>query len=176
MFKKRGWEHLDGDALAKSLYVPGTPLMRLLKKEFGAGVIGAGGCLDTKRLGEIVFPDPGRRAVLNRMVHPRLLRLLKTKVRQVRARGGSLVADLPVYFEMGAPELGMPIVLVQAPERVRIERLTAMGVPVGRARARARALRFGAAERRASAAVLDGTLPAGENLTLLKRKLGLRIR
>lgn len=168
---KAGWIHLDGDQLAKSLYKPGSGLMRQLVKEFGTRILRQQGFLDAHALGEIVFSSPARLKALNRLVHPRFLRALRVEVRRARAAGRAMVADVPVYFELGAPELGLPVVLVTAPLRIRLARLKAMGLPPRRAAQRARSLRFGAAERRRADAVIDGSQAPAQTWADLQRFL-----
>ncbi len=171
---KDGWDHLDGDRLAKGLYVPGSALMRDLAKVFGKTVVGSQGQLDAQRLGEIVFPSPTRLKALNRIVYPRFTRALNRALKEARRQGRRLVADVPIYFDLGAPALGLPVVLVDAPLALRVVRLRALGLAPARAAARARALRFGPAQRAASDLVLDGRRPPGELLKALKAFLKAR--
>jgi dephospho-CoA kinase len=154
--EQQGWERLDGDALAKSLYVPGSGLLRAVAKEFGPNVLKKDGRLDPIRLGEIVFPSLARRRALNRIVYPAFARALRARIAQARRARRKLVADVAVYYDLGAPALGMPVVLLLAPLGVRVERLKAAGLPAGRALARARALSFGPKQRAAADLVLDG--------------------
>jgi dephospho-CoA kinase len=154
---KAGWVHIDGDQLAKSLYKPGSRLMRSLVKEFGARILRPQGFLDAHALGEIVFSSPARMKTLNRLVHPRFLRALRSEIRRARVAGRALVADVPVYFALGAPDLGLPVVLVTAPLGLRLARLRAMGLSAPRASKRARSLRFGRAERKLADQVIDGS-------------------
>lgn len=171
LLEREGWERLDGDALAKTLYVPGSPLLRAMAKKFGKDILRQDGSLDSIRLGEIVFPSLTRRKALNRLVYPRFLRILGARLGAARKRKLRLVADVAVYFDLGAPALGLPVVLVQAPLRTRVQRLKAAGLSPARARARAAALGFGARERALADLVLDGTKAPG---TLLRElKLGL---
>jgi dephospho-CoA kinase len=152
-----GWIHLDGDQLAKSLYKPGSALMRSLVKAFGIRILGKQGFLDAHALGEIVFSSPARLRTLNRLVHPRFLSALRTEIRKARMSRQAMVADVPVYYELGAPDLGLPVVLVLAPLKLRIARLKALGLPPQRAAQRARSLRFGPAERAQADCVIDGS-------------------
>jgi dephospho-CoA kinase len=138
---------------------------------FGGSILKTDGSVDTLRLGEIVFPSLARRQELNRLVYPRFLRALRRGLRDAREARRPVVADVAVYFDLGAPKLGLPVVLVQAPLKVRVQRLRRLGVPAERARARAQALRFGPAERRAADLVLDGTRDAPTLLRALAQGL-----
>jgi dephospho-CoA kinase len=63
--------------------------------------------------------------------------------------------DMAVYFSAGAPRWGAKIILVDAPFKLRVERIQSRGASAPRARTQARALRFGSKERRVADAVLE---------------------
>jgi dephospho-CoA kinase len=181
LLERRGWDRLDGDALAKSLYVPGSALLRSMTKTFGTAILNQDLSLDSQRLGEIVFPNAKKRAALNRLVYPPFIRALRAKLRRASALRRPTVVEVAVYFDLGAPALGLPVVLVSAPMATRVRRLRALGLPAGRALARARALRFGAKEARRADLVLDGAkrprtllLELEQGLAALKPKGGGR--
>src|SRR6185503_17732195 len=44
---RKGWQYLDGDALARKLYVPGSALMKDLLRVFGRGILQADASLNT---------------------------------------------------------------------------------------------------------------------------------
>ncbi|MGH7441700.1 MAG: dephospho-CoA kinase [bacterium] len=169
LLERRSWGRVDGDALAKSLYVPGSPLLRKLGKVFGSKVLRSDGFLDASVLGSVVFPDAGKRVVLNGIVARPFLRLLRARLAQARGLGGNWVVEVAVYFDLGAPDLGVPVALVQAPLKVRVTRLLAMGLDGVRAAARARALHFGATERNRCDLVLDGGRTPAELLRDFER-------
>lgn len=60
----------DADAVAHALYQPGSPLVDALVAAFGQGILNAGGGIDRKALGRIVFDDEAARQYLNAIVHP----------------------------------------------------------------------------------------------------------
>lgn len=167
-FSGRGWKRLDGDGLAKSLYRPGSSLVTSVAKVFGKSVLKPGGVLDTVRLGEIVFPSLAQRRRLNRLVYPAFLEAVRRRLGRHR---GPWVVDMAVYFDAGAPDLGLPVVLLEAPLALRYRRLRAMGLTPARARARAGALRFGRAERARADLRLDGRAPVGVNVKKILRAL-----
>lgn len=171
--ERRGWERLDGDALAKSLYKKGSRLLRDMVRAFGQDILKPDRSLDTVRLGEIVFPSLARRKKLTRLVYPHFERALRAAIAAARRHGQAMVADVPVYFDMGAPHLGVPVVLINAPVAVRVARLMkGRGISAGRARAQAKALSFGTAERKQADLVLDGRKAKPVLLQELTRTLG----
>ena len=169
--ERQGWQRLDGDVLARDLYVPGSALMKALLRIFGREILRADGSLNRVRLGEIVFPSLAQRRRLNALVYPHFLRAVKKAMKLARQRRQRLVADLAVYFDAGAPKLGAPVVIVDAPLDLRVRRLRQRGLSAKRANAQARALRFGGAQRELAALVLDGRMPKPALNRLLSRHL-----
>ena len=168
---RTGWTHLDGDQLAKSLYKPSSRLLAAMVGIFGRRILREDGFLDAHALGEIVFSSPARLKALNRLVYPSFLRALRREIRAAKAHGLRLVADVPVYFDLGAPDLGLPVVLVTAPLVQRIARLKAMGLSPRRAGQRARSLHFGAAERGRADLVIDASKAPSQARAALQRFL-----
>lgn len=125
----RVWESLgatiiDADRLAREAVEPGTPALREIAAEWGPGVLDASGRLDRAALRRIVFTDPEARARLERIVHPAVGALREREYRRATERGEPLiVADIPLLFEVGLADEFDTIVLVDAPESVREQRL-----------------------------------------------------
>jgi dephospho-CoA kinase len=97
--------------------------------------------------------------------------VVKKAMKLARQRRQRLVADLAVYFDAGAPELGAPVVIVDAPVGLRVQRLRQRGLNAARARSQATALKFTRAHRAQAALVLDGRAPKAALQRLLSRHL-----
>ena len=67
-----GCQVLDADAVAHRVMEPGEPAYAAIVDHFGSGILDGEGRIDRTRLGAIVFADPGERAALNAIVHPRV--------------------------------------------------------------------------------------------------------
>jgi dephospho-CoA kinase len=130
---------IDADALAREVVEPGTPALAEITAEFGPEVLTAEGALDRPRLGAIVFADDARLARLNAIVHPRVAE--RTEELMGQAPPDSVVVyDVPLLVENGLAPMYDVVVVVDAPEEVRIARLAAdRGMPEDQARARIRA-------------------------------------
>lgn len=154
---RKGFRWIKGDDVARSLYLPGKPVWRAIRREFGEPYLRAGR-IDRKKLGALVFSSPSALRRLNGIVHPALVR----EIRQRLVKASKACVDMAVYFQAGAPKLGGRIFLVDAPLSLRVARLKRRGMDAARAKAQARALRFGTAERRRCDAVImnAGTLSA----------------
>lgn len=74
----RGARHIDLDAMAKGLYVPGSQLVQSIAEEFGWDVLDEYGAIRSSVLASRAFVNPESIAALNAIVHPVLLDHLST--------------------------------------------------------------------------------------------------
>lgn len=72
LLRELGCQVLDADAVAHRVMEPGEPAYAGIVDHFGPGILDGEGRIDRTRLGAIVFADPGERATLNAIVHPRV--------------------------------------------------------------------------------------------------------
>lgn len=115
---------IDADLLARRAVEPGTPALRAVVGRWGAGVLDAEGRLDRGALRALVFADPAARRELEAIVHPEVARLRAEEYGRLADAGARVaVADIPLLFEVGLQEEFDLVVLVDAPEAVRRERL-----------------------------------------------------
>ena len=150
LFRRWGATVLDADAIVREVQAPGGPVLRAIVERFGAGVLGPDGSLDRPRLRRLVLEDAGAREALERIVHPAVYARRAELAAEAEARGDRvLVSDIPLLFESGAAEAFDVVVLVDAPEAVRLRRLVERrGLGEAEARALIRA-QMPASEKRA---------------------------
>jgi dephospho-CoA kinase len=157
MLAERGAVVIDADAIAREVVEPGTPGYAAVVAEFGDAVV-ADGRLDRAALAKIVFNDDDARARLNAIVHP-LVGARTAALMAATPPDAVVVYDVPLLVESGLAEGYDKVVIVLAPQEVRLERLAARGMPEDDARARM-AKQANDDERRAVAdeiVVNDGT-------------------
>ncbi|MFD3683448.1 dephospho-CoA kinase [Nocardiopsis sp. NPDC058631] len=132
---------VDADAIAREVVEPGTPGLAAVVAEFGEQVLAPGGGLDRPRLGEVVFADEGRLAALNAIVHPLVAQRSAELMEEAVASGVEVVVyDVPLLVENGLGSLYDVVVVVDAPDGVRVERVVEnRGVPREQVWARIRA-------------------------------------
>ncbi|GAB4098859.1 dephospho-CoA kinase [Sinomonas halotolerans] len=150
---ERGAVLVDADVLAREAVAPGSAGLAEVAEAFGPGVLADDGGLDRAALGAIVFADPARRKALNAIVHPRVRARAAEIVAAAEAADPAavIVQDIPLLVETGQAGSFDVVVVVDAPDEVRIARLAArsgMGEDEARARMAAQASR---AERLAAA-------------------------
>lgn len=146
---------VDADRIAREVVEPGTDGLAAVVEAFGEEVLDDDGALDRPALGRIVFGDDEARARLNGILHPR-----------IGARTGELVAaapadavlvhDVPLLVENGMGAAFALVVVVDAPEDVRVERLgRTRGMSEEDARSRIRAQATTASRRAAADVWID---------------------
>jgi len=121
-----GWETVDVDKLAHSLYAPGTGLSQAIFAAFGEGVRHPDGSVDRKALGATVFADATRMKELEALVHPAVHREMDALLERARREGTRLVLEAAILPRR--PEFCRrldAVVAVTAPQALRLERVMA---------------------------------------------------
>ena len=166
LFRRWGATVLDADAIVRELQEPGTAVLRRIAERFGRGILRPDGSLDRPALRRIVMADAGARGELERIVHPAVHARRAELEAEAEARGDRIVvSDIPLLFGSGDPRGFDAVVLVDAPEPVRLRRLMEhRGLSEAEAREMIRAQLPAAAKRAGSHFVIenDGDLAALE--------------
>jgi dephospho-CoA kinase len=125
----RGAEVIDVDAIGRAVIAPGTEGADAVKKRFGT--------TDRGELARVVFSDPGARRALEAISWP----LIEDRLRELVAesRASVVVLDMAVLAQGLARGIYGPVVTVEAPDEVRLQRLVARGMGEDDARARMKA-------------------------------------
>lgn len=164
LLENHGATIIDADILARRAVEPGTTGLSAIRDFFGESVIQSDGRLNRDALRRVVFHDPVARDALNQIVHPAVAALRDVELESARCRGDRIViSDIPLLFETGLEHAFDAVVFVDAPEALRLKRLTEhRGLPAGDARAMMSA-QWPSAEKRARSTFVvdnDGTLDA----------------
>ncbi len=126
LFQRWGATIIDADAIVRELQQPGSPVLARIAERFGASVVRSDGSLDRPVLRRLVMDQAEEREALNRIVHPAVERRRRALLAEARSRGDRIVvSDIPLLFETMDPDAFDAIVLVDAPEEVRLQRLMA---------------------------------------------------
>jgi dephospho-CoA kinase len=113
---------IDADLLAREAVEPGSEGLAEVVRAFGSGVLQDDGALDRAALGALVFADPERRGQLNAIVHPRV-RARAAELMAAASDQAVVVQDIPLLVETGQAASFDVVVVVDAPDEVRIRRL-----------------------------------------------------
>jgi dephospho-CoA kinase len=120
--RERGAVLVDADALAREVVEPGTEGLKQIVAAFGGDVLAPDGKLDRPKLGALVFGDPARLAVLNGIVHP-LVRLRAAAIVAEAGEDAVVVQDIPLLVETGQGSDFHLVLVVDAPEDLRLQRM-----------------------------------------------------
>ncbi|HEV8625468.1 MAG TPA: dephospho-CoA kinase [Acidimicrobiia bacterium] len=150
---RRGAIVIDADAIAREVVEPGEPGLAAVVDRFGPEVLDSEGRLDRPRLAALVFDDAGARADLNAIVHPRVA---AETARRIAAAPSDAVVVIDVPLLVEAARSGYDaVVIVEAPEAVRLERLVGRGMAPDDARRRMSAQASDADRRKVADVILD---------------------
>ena len=129
---------IDADELAHQALEPETPTWREVVKTFGEGILNEDRTVNRRQLGEIVFADEGKRAVLNWIIHPAVGRMWTERVEKLEHEGTAevVVASIPLLYEVAVEKQFDCVVVVGCSERTQITRLAGRGLSEAQARAR----------------------------------------
>ncbi len=150
-----GAEVIEADELGRALMEPGQPVYLGIVRVFGPEVVGPDGRLNRARLAEMAFKQ-GRLQELNGLVHPPVIAAERRWMEQVFARNPAAVAvvESALIFEVerdararGESETVLAdwrrrldrIIVVTAPDELKIARYAARVCPDGAGRAAAEA-------------------------------------
>ena len=119
LFERAGLPLFDADAVVRKLQAAGP-----LVEEIGARFPGTvrGGVLDREKLAAIVLDDPAQLALLEGIVHPKVLDARRRFIAEHSdARG--LLFEIPLLFETGGESEFDVVVVVSAPADVQRARV-----------------------------------------------------
>ena len=122
-FIRRGAAVVDCDALSKSSKVYDEYCIAELQANFGFD-IAPQGVLDRRELARRAFSDPEGKAKLEKVVFPYIMAAIRAEIDCYKAQGKKLILlDAPTLFEAKADRLCSKILVVNAPELVRLDRI-----------------------------------------------------
>jgi dephospho-CoA kinase len=136
MLEARGAVVIDADELARDAIARGTPGFARVVEAFGAEVVGPDGDIDRRRLADVVFRDGALRAQLEAVVHPEVAERFASELERHRDSDRVVVYSVPLLVERGLAGAFDIVVVVEASEATRIERVRGRDMSPGDVRAR----------------------------------------
>lgn len=152
-----GGVRFDADEVLRVATAPGGVALPLIRDVFGPEVFVPDGTLNRVALASIVFSNSAKKAQLEAILHPLVWQEMDRTVQSLSS-DDVLIAEIPLIAETGNHHRFDVVIMVDAPESTRLERLVQnrnMDREDVRARIRAQAKRF---EREAIAHIwIDNT-------------------
>lgn len=114
---------VDADLIAREIVEPGQPALTELGEAFN-GVIRSDGTLDRAELARQAFSSEAGTATLNAITHPRIQERTLQQFEEAREAGAPvLVYDMPLLIENGQTDMVDTVLVVDAPDDLRVQRL-----------------------------------------------------
>jgi len=123
-FQDRGAIVIDADQLARCAVEPGSRGLERVVELFGNDLLTPDGQLDRKHLATLVFADPGKRILLEGILHPEIKQLAETRIAQAAESGQRIVFYMaPLLIEAGVTDRVDEVWVVTVRPEVQLERL-----------------------------------------------------
>lgn len=142
---------VDADQLAREVLSPLHPVYEAVLKNFGADLALPDGSLDRRLLARRAFSSPESTLLLNSLTHPAISALAWERLKSA-PQGTCALYDVPLLTTYEDASLFDAVIMVSAPEEVRLRRLISRGLGEEDARARIRS-QISDSERRKLASI-----------------------
>lgn len=124
-FSEAGALIIDADKISREVVSKGTTGYDEILSFFGRTILLPDGEIDRKRLGEIIFNDPEKKAHLDSIVHPRVFERSAEMIAQIATHtpDAVVILDIPLLLEAGMGSDLAEVIVVYVPEITQLERL-----------------------------------------------------
>jgi dephospho-CoA kinase len=166
LFAGHGVTVIDADVISHALTAPGGAALAPIAEAFGAEILAADGALDRAALRERVFADPAARRRLEGILHP----MIRARMQAALAAdtGPYALLAIPLLVETGQTTLADRVLVVDAPEALRIARV---GRRSGLAPEQVRRIMASQASREARLAAADDVIDNSGDLDALRPRI-----
>jgi dephospho-CoA kinase len=125
LFQACGATIIDADQLARDVVKPGKPAWKEINRQFGDGVFHSNKTLNRQALGQVVFQNPSKLNILQKIIHPRVAR---EQAAQMKAIGKAnpravIIYDAALLIEAGAHRRMDHVIVVKADRATQISRV-----------------------------------------------------
>lgn len=123
LFAQLGAVVIDADQLAREVVEPGQPALQEIAATFGPDMILPDGRLDRPKLAGIIFADPGKRARLDAITHPRIRTRMDELIKLRRSGTGVLIVDIPLLYENQRTDSVEKVIVVWVDPQTQLARI-----------------------------------------------------
>jgi dephospho-CoA kinase len=127
-FAKLGCAVIDADKIAHELLDKGDVKSKIVNS-FGEAVLDCNGEIDRKKLAELVFADADKLSLLNKIIHPPVLKRAEELIERYNGqdRIKAIVLDMPLLVEVGWDKRCDMLIFVDCNLQLRVDRARKMG-------------------------------------------------
>ena len=95
-FKRLGAKTISADKLARDVVKAGKPAWKRIVASFGRDILGSANAINRRKLAALVFNDPRKRKLLEKITHPEIIALI---IKRMKASKRHIVVEAPLLFE-----------------------------------------------------------------------------
>jgi dephospho-CoA kinase len=125
ILKKAGAVIIDADRIARDVVKKGLPAYQKIIDTFGDKVVSPDGEIDRGVLGDIIFNDPQKKQLLNRIAHPYVSKETNLQLKHIEKTHPNtiVILDIPLLLEAQMHKNLYEVIVVYVPEHTQIKRL-----------------------------------------------------
>lgn len=161
-FKRLGAKTISADDIARDIVKPGKRAWKRIVASFGKDILERGNRINRGKLAAIVFSDPRKRKLLEKITHPEIIASI---AKQVKASKKHAVVEAPLLFEARLTRLFDRVITVKSDFKSVSKRL---GKPAGAIKARMRSQLPLAGKAALSDHVIDNSGPLAATRRVVK--------
>jgi dephospho-CoA kinase len=119
---QKGYRVLDADKVAKEIVSPNSEIFIQLKDTFGKEIVYEDGTLNRKKLADIIFSNPEKKAILDKLMHKKIIEVLLKKATSFSGEKVVFI-DAPLLYESNLDLYLDKVWVVDADDEIRIQRV-----------------------------------------------------
>ncbi len=101
----------------------GEPAWEAILREFGNDILLEDKSINRDALGEVIFNDSSKKAVLNSIVHPHVFKAMEQEKNTAGRTHKVVILDVPLLFETKMDKDLDAVIVVYTPKEIQLERL-----------------------------------------------------
>ena len=116
---------IDADRIARNLVKKNLPAYRQIVDTFGKSILLPGGEINRTALGDLIFNDPRKKQLLNKILHPQVGKETDRQLKRIEKNNphALVILDIPLLLESGLHKNLSEVIVVYTPEHIQINRL-----------------------------------------------------
>ena len=124
-FKELGAHIIDADQLSRDLVHPGQTALKEIVNYFGKNILDPTGNLDRRKLAKIVFQDPGKKSILEGILHPKIFKKEQEVFIEIFTKDpfAIVIIDAALLIESGNYKHVNKVIVVRSSEESQIQRI-----------------------------------------------------
>ena len=125
IFENAGAVIIDADRIARDVVKKDQPAHRTIVEKFGKHILLPDGEINRSVLGDIIFNEPRKKNLLNKIVHPPVRKEQDRQLNHIENTHPNtiVILDIPLLLESEMYRDLAEVIVVYAPEHIQIQRL-----------------------------------------------------